>query len=35
MNKYKRKQTQRAKFFKQCPRGGVCMNPLCMFGCVD
>lgn len=21
--------------FKRCPNGGVCFNPICMFGCVE
>lgn len=22
-------------FIKKCPNGGYCINPLCMFGCID
>lgn len=31
----KKRETFKAKFFKQCPSGGICMNPMCMFGCID
>lgn len=23
------------KFIKKCPNGGYCLNPMCMFGCID
>ena len=23
------------KFIKKCPNGGYCINPICMFGCID
>ncbi len=22
-------------FFKRCPLGGICLNPMCIFGCVE
>lgn len=25
----------KSHFFKKCPNGGYCFNPICMFGCVD
>lgn len=30
-NLYKKKQS----FIKKCPLGGMCANPLCMFGCIE
>lgn len=28
-------EAKEEKIIKSCPNGGFCMNPLCMFGCVD
>jgi len=30
-----KKEVKITKFLKSCPNGGICINPLCMFGCVD
>lgn len=32
LKKIKKIKTQ---FLKKCPNGGYCINPICMFGCVD
>lgn len=31
--KYKTKNPKKA--FKRCPMGGMCFNPMCMFGCIE
>ena len=31
-----KKYLKRRKFVKPCPKGGgYCLNPLCMFGCIE
>jgi len=36
MKKFKRQQIKRKAFASKCPRtGGYCLNPLCMFGCIE
>lgn len=30
-----RRKLLKQKFFKKCPNGGYCINPICAFGCVD
>ena len=32
---FKKRNQWKNKFFKQCPNGGTCMNPICMFGCIE
>ncbi len=33
---FKKRNSWKSKLMKPCPRGGgYCLNPLCMFGCID
>lgn len=35
MARLNKRRKRQQKFFKRCPNGGVCANPLCMMGCID